>query len=452
MEKKQLIPKISKPAQSKNVKFNYATVITIDPEESVIRFSSMTAGNNATLAVETKKCRTRLFDQEFFDTFKKIMDAYALEHPSAQAAGVTLVVPDRVVATDIISIPTLRRKKTDESLAVAINELYQNADALKINNTIIAQNKQYTSFGLTIMRYALLNALYGSCSTNKMIPQAVTFAANSAVNALQSFMPKLRTASFMFLDIKANYARVSFVSHGRTSGYYQLPFGYTILERNRLAAEDMLIDHSPAELLVLNAQEKAKAKQLTMMQYESASQMAQSMDEDAAVAQNQVNNEYGDNDDYGDESEPTSEADAAVNDTQDVFSSGMAAANATLGGNMAIKTLPKKQPRKLPKFMLREVEHTDEAYTFENFRIFTKWVLNLIQTNRKALWQDKPEGVYVNMPAEFNYLFDMINEEKKENGITFYPIETAGLPEQITANLESYGGFFALQYNQSNNF
>ncbi len=417
---------------AKPTKFNFSTVITIDPEESLIRFFSMTAGDENSLSNETKKCKTRLFDKEFFDRFGELVNDYALQYPSAQAAGVTIVLPDRSVATDVISIPTLRRKKIDESLSVAINDLYKNSSELKINSFMTTQNKQYTTYGLSIMQNSLLSSLYTACSTCKMIPQAITFAANSTVNAVQTLNPKLNNGTYLFMDIKSNYTRVSFVSKGRTCGYYFLPFGYSILENTRhLAAEDMLFDHSKADLLVLNAKEKAKAKQLTMMQNDNATQLGESIAEDEANANENKAEDILDDEDEG-----------------DVFTKG----NVTQTATQTFKTLPKKQPRKLPKYMLRPSPTSEDEYTYENFRLFVKWALNLIQTNRKQLWQDKPESVYVNMPSKFNFVYDMVNEEKKQNGVTFVPLDLKGVSDNIVNNLESYGGFFTSQFNQSNNF
>ncbi len=421
----------------KPVKYDYQTVIAIDPRLSCIRFYAMSGGNTSTLQYEEQKCRFKQLDGEFFQTFQNIVTAYADQHPAAQNAGVTVIVPDNTVVTETVSIPTLRRRQIDESLGVVVADLYKNANALKVNKFMTNQNKQYTSFGLSMIQQSILDHINAACTAAKMPPQAVTFATNALVNAVQTGNPKLHSATYLLMDIAEDGTQIAFVSRGRTAGFFQLPFGHTILERNRLAAEDMLFDHSPAELLVLNAKEKARAKQLTMMQNEGAAQVAQSMAqdmEDEAAAENAVPAEENYDEE---ETEP------------DVFSS--AAANQT-AQSATIKTLPKKQPRKLPKFMLREQPHTEEEYGYENMRLFVKWALNLIEANRRQLFQDKPEAVYVNLPSEYQYLFDMINKEKKDNGITFAPLECQNITGDILNNLDLYGGFFTAQMNESNNF
>jgi len=435
-----IIPK----SAAKTAKSAFYTVITIDPEDSCIKFSSMTEGQKASLTMETKKCRTRLFDEEFFTVFTKFVNEYAMQHPSSEAAGVTLVLPNRGVTTDILSIPTLRKKKTEESLDVSVRDLYRNSAELKVNRTLVLQNKQYTSYYLSIMQNTLLTNFYGALATSKMIPQAVTFASSAMTNAVQTLVPKLHNATYLLMDIKANHTVFAFVSKGVTCGYYNLPFGFSILEHNTLAAEDMIMGHADAELLVLNAKAKAKAKQNMMNINTDAQAMAEAIaenEERTALEAAEEEKKENDGEDFDDEEEKE----------EDIFTSG-AAASATASSNMLIKTLPKKQPRKLPKFMLRPAPHGEEEYAYENFRLFVKWALNLIAANKKKLWHEKPEGVFVNLPSEYNYLFEKVNEEKKENGISFHPLEINGVNEKILNNLETYGGFFTEDFNGVNNF
>ena len=61
----------------------------------------------------------------------------------------------------------------------------------------------------------------------------------------------------------------SFSNKGRTIGSYFLQYGYKILESNKLVYENMLSNHDLAEITVLNAKEKAKAKQLTTLSDET---------------------------------------------------------------------------------------------------------------------------------------------------------------------------------------
>lgn len=126
-------------------------------------------------------------------------------------------------------------------------------------------------------------------------------------------------------------------------------------------------------------------------------------------------------------------------------------ASSTPNSGAEIKVMPKKQARKLPKYMLREMPSGREEYVCENFRLFAKWALNLIFENNE-LFTDKCEKIFVNMPSEYAYAIDKINEESEENGILFELFGAAGAKDEVFANLDLYGGFFDIPQNRSNNF
>ena len=254
------------------------------------------------------------------------------------------------------------------------------------------------------------------CELHHVGVQCVTFATNSMVNGAMALNPKLKNTSFLLLDIKDNTARFAFVAKGKTVGYYSLPFGHNVLYKSRVASEDLLFNHSAGELLVLNAKERAKARQLTT--------------EEAFVGANTA----------AETSEEEAERSFTVQE----------------GGAYEPRVLenaPKKQPRKLPKFMLRDTPQGKEEFIYENFRVFLKWTLDLIQGNSAITAFGAPEKVYVNMPKEYEFLYNKINAREAENKIAFAPLLPNGEKnEQIDNNLELFGGFYVKQYNRINNF
>ncbi len=403
------------------------TVISIDPDESTVTFFSMTGNEKSTISSETVSYRARQFDSEFFEKFTDILRRYWEKHPSDSAANVTVLLPDRVIAQDTIHVPTTKRMAMNSAVDVAVERLYKNKKDLKVNTFLAAQNKQYSTYSLTMIRAQLLAAIYTACSTSKMMANTVTFASNALVNGVQTLVPKLKSTSYLLLDVKENVSHFAFVAKGRTVGSYSLPFGASIMRHNKLASEDMLFDHSIAELTVLNAKEKAKAKQLTMMGEDNATMIGEAEAADRNI-------------------------DALANEDEDVEYYGGGGGVPMATPTMTVKTLPRKQPRKLPKFMLRPTPDTDEGYAYENFRIFVKWALTLIQGNDKLTEQGKPEAVIVNIDPALDYVIDMTNAEKDENGIAFQLLDLHNEKNTVRQNLELYGGFFTHTMNKNNNF
>ncbi len=387
------------------------SVIAVDSHTETIGFYIMDSDKNS-IQYNVASYKAKAFDQDFFDRFAKIIKLYREKFPQADLQKTAIILPDQLFLTDTVSVPMIHRKAMQHSLSLAIESIYKNAEDLNLITYSVQQNKQYATFGLVGMRKDILEKVHQACAQNEIGVGGVTFASNSMVNGAFAVNPKLKNGTFLLLDIKEDLARFAFVVRGCTMGYYDLPFGYNMLYKSRLAAEDMLFDHRAGELLVLNAKERAKAKQLTMEE-------GQGIGEDAQQE--------------GEETFTLREESATTYET-------------TATGEL------KKTARKLPKSMQRPTPQSREEYVYENFRIFLKWALDLIAGNTSIVSLAPLETVYVNMPAEYNYLFDMINADKDDHKVTFAPLLMDGPDEKIAGNLELYGGFYVGQYNQANMF
>jgi len=238
-------------------------VISVDTNSQTIHFYANGQGDVPNHLAANYNSRP--FDDEFFEKLDRILKGYRQKNPAISLAKVSFVLPDHVFLTDMVSVPALGKKAMENSLNLAIGAIYKNKNELKLHTYPMTQNKQSATFGLVGVRKELLSRLNSVCDANQVGIQNITFAANAAVNGAFALNGKLKNATFLLLDIQENAARFAFVNKGRTVGSYNLPFGYSMLYKNRVAAEDLLFDHAGGELLVLNAKEKAKAKQLTMM-------------------------------------------------------------------------------------------------------------------------------------------------------------------------------------------
>lgn len=347
-------------------------------------------------------------DDGFFDELSQILRLYKQKHTAKSLPDVSLLLPDDFFLTDMITIPNMGKKAVNNSLNLVIGTVYQNKSDLTYNTFLLSQNKQTAQYGLVGIRTALLERFEAVFDDAGYRLENVTFVSNAMADGAMALNPKLRGETCLLLDMKDTSAHFAFLNKGRTLGSYRLPFGRTVLHPSQLAAEDLLFDHSSAELLVLNAKQKAKAKQHTMM---GDLDLADSDDETPYLT-NELTDAF--------DGEPEEEDEPMV----------------TRGG------------RKLPKFMLRETPTDQKGFIYENFRIFMKWTLDLIASNPKITALGEIETVYVNMPQEYHFLFDMVNEEEEENGVIFAPMFSGAAPKV----LELLGGCYVKQYNKLNNF
>lgn len=400
-------------------KSNYLTTIGIDSARSTIHFYTMVGENRSTVSHHVKSFTGAAFDGEFFKKFKNAVGEFAADSPAESVRKVSVIIPDSAVLTDVIKIPTLRGGvQTKKALDITLSGLYKNFNDLRVLSYRANQNKQYTTFGISVIQRKILSELYAACSENRLLADNVTFASAATIGGAVMLNPKLKSASYLFLDLKDTYSRFIFVANGKVTGYYDLPFGLEFLRKPTVTQEDMLFDHSYAELAVLNARERAKSKKLTVMALE---------DEIAEVTEG-----------FSSDGETEEEIDEAEEPASE--ESGEETASSTVSSQASVKYFSKKTPRRLPKFMQRDIPETREGILYENFRVFVKWALNLLKENEKLTELCKPSFVCVNLPEDLSGVLEAVNAEEEENGVSFVGLNTGKESEAICGNLELFGG------------
>lgn len=423
-------------------KQNYSTTIAIDTERSAIHFYSMIGNDKSTIAHHIKSYAGGQLDEHFFDRFKEAVKEFAQDTPSETVRKVTVILPDNAVLTDTVRIPTMKGLgQTKKTLDITLGGLYRNYNDLRVVSHVAEQNKQYSTYAIAAVQKNIVSSIFAACSENKLLVDTLTYASSASVGGAVLLNTKLKNASYLFLDIKDVYSRFVFVVNGKTVGYYTLPFGLEFLRKSKVTQEDMLFDHSYAELTVLNAKERAKSKKLTVMALgeEFADAIVDSEDEieelseDTEITEEVITEEET----VSDEETVTEEEAEEITPLRPQFNQ---------------KIFTRKSPRKLPKFMLREIPETQEGIAYENFRVFVKWALTLIHGNERLVELGKPEFVCVNLPQDLVSVLDTANEEAEESGITFTRLPSEGEEAEVLSNLELYGGLFPKQIATTGKF
>ncbi len=413
-------------------KQNYLTTIAIDTERSAFHFYSMIGNDKSTIAHYIKSYANGQLNDDFFAKFKDAVRTFAENTPSETVRKVTVILPDNAVFTDTVRIPTMKGiGQTKNMLDITLGGLYRNYKDLRIVSHVAAQNKQYSTFAIAGVQKNIISSIYAACSENKLLVDTLTYTSSASVGGAVLINSKLKNSSYLFLDIKDVYSRFVFVSNGKTVGFYTLPFGLEFLRRPRVTQEDMLFDHSYAELAVLNARERAKSKRLTVMA------LSGETSDSAANIEGE---------------EPTETAQKLITDVdeaQDIETVAEEGAETetveTVIPQVNQKIFTRKSPRKLPKFMQREIPETADGIAYENFRVFVKWALTLLNGNERLTELGKPEFVCVNLPSDLVSVLDMANQESEESGISFIRLTGSDEDAEVLSNLELYGGLFPKQ-------
>ncbi len=383
-----------------------SSAVFINDAQNRIDFCFFDKENNA-YSVKSEPLKCSAFDDKFFDALKNLLSI----HQNDFGDKVALILPDSLFLTDTIKLPFIQKSALNTSLSLALDALYGKEDSLKFSSFLLAQNKQHATFNVSAIRKEILSK-FTACFTECSIPLACsTFVSNSAINACVALNPKLKNANFILLDIKDKFARFSFAIGGKTVGFYSLPFGFDILKPDKVVNELSLFDHTPADLLVLNAQEKAKKKNLTILNNLASQDSSVSSDVDSL---------------------DSLDADLSA-DTQDTAKSG---------------ALFRRTSRKLPKFMQRPTPLSENEFVVENFRIFKKWALELIRNNSEIFAFGSPDTIFVNIPENFSAVFPAEIEQDKVN---FLPLSRSDAQSEHVS-LELFGAFYAKKINVKNNF
>jgi len=435
-----------------------STVIAIDIRRGAFHYYSMLGNDRASIVHRVKNFAGPTFTDEFYKKFNDAVAGFVEDQPSETVRKITVIVPDEAAATDTIRLPLLRSSRLQQNAVnVKIADIFNNRDDLKVTTYLSEKNKQYCSFSVAAIRKDIIQSLGTACGENKLFVDSLSYSSASVAAALTALNPKSKNESYLFLDIKDIYSRFIFISGGRALGFYTLPFGLEYLGSPKFIQEDMLFDHTLAEITVLNAKERAKNKKLTLLRElsddetlpedaEQTASAAQTVNLDAMLTLNSgvVAEDPEDNFEDPAETEPAEAAQSEQTQPE--------APTLTKPGTGKVKILAKKTPRRLPVFMQRPVPETPEDIVKEKFRAFVKWGLCVLSGNPTITSIGAPKYVSVNLPPEYQYIFDALADEEKENGIPFRRFTAADGDEDLAANLELFGGLNTKIWHSSMKF
>ena len=309
---------------------NNQAVIYLDINANNVHYYSLADGK---IIHDTKNFSARPFSEEYFSKLMDVVSEFVSKYTPANAANTTIVLPDNVIFSNMATFPALKGNELKSTIDTYLSAQFPKVDKLKIEQYNAIANKQFVTISFTGVLNDVITEVKRTCTEARLIANNVTFASNAVICAINNISNKYKNETYIFLDIKEGYSRFVYVYKGKVIGFYSLPFGYEILVPNKPAAEDVLLYSPSAELIVINAKEKAKQKALTM-----SSAQPVNVEEDS---------------------------DEENDDLESTFSSNEEVQIKTQ--ELTIKTLPKKVARKLPKFMLREVPEEDERKVYENF-------------------------------------------------------------------------------------
>ena len=237
---------------------SFHTVIALDTEKGALHFCCRDADERKPVIYFTAACKESPFSDAFAAQLSDAIEKFRESHPDVAMQRVSLVLSDNAVLTDTVNLPLIHRRAANVSIDASLSNLY-GGESMCFNRVLALQNKQFATYAVTGMHRDLLLRLRESFAKSGIEIANVTYASAAATNAAVKLNPRLKSASFVLLDIKNDSTKIAFVCAGRTLGFYSLPFGASVLNAEVYTPEEMLFDHACAELLVSNTAERADA-------------------------------------------------------------------------------------------------------------------------------------------------------------------------------------------------
>lgn len=332
----------------------------------------------------------------------------ALEHAVAGTGkyqtpvSAVFILPHNLYGVDFVTLPAIKKVKA-ESFKTELRSMYKNFDALTFLTSDLYTGKSSVTSRVVFVQKQVLESIRNSFQKiNVTVDRFLPFGA-AVLEGAAKLNSGVRKAPCFVLDMEEKYSYLAAYGKETLIGGMEIPFGVEALSDVRVMSERMLYQHDSAELLVINARERAKSTKLTMaINLEEAK-----IDDSVLSDEDEIpeNPELPDLTRVGEEQPP---ADASENDEFDDEEDGEDKPGQTQ--LPSIKTLRKSLVRQLPKFMQREVPTTPEGFVTENFRLFEKRILLLARDMALTEYYPRPEAVFLSMPQRYAFLAEEMNK------------------------------------------
>lgn len=183
---------------------------------------------------------SRIFTDEFFAEAEKLLEEYFAHKPSLRNRAAYVVLPNEAVSFETFNLPNMSRAKTDLAFDAELNNLYEGRQkSRKINRFVLAQNKQFTTFGAVFFDKKLVAAIYKLLTDVRLFPKETTYRGSALLNCAYNFAPRLRGKSFVFADMHLDYTEIAVSGKGRLLGAATIPHGTSILKTDKVVSEYM---------------------------------------------------------------------------------------------------------------------------------------------------------------------------------------------------------------------
>lgn len=322
------------------------------------------------------------------------------------------IMPHFMYGVDFITLPSIKKSHLGENFKTELRNMYKNYDELVFLSNEIYSAKASVTYSVFFTQKKVLADLRAAfAKVNINIVRFLPYGSTLACGAMK-MNNAVRKSPCLILSLENNYGYIAAFGKDSLIGGLEIPFGIEALSDTRVMSERALYRDDSAELLVINARERAKSTKLTMAiniedekiddsvqsdedeETENKEENAVSVSEIAAI--NEENPELPDITKAGSENPDDDDDDDDEDDTPEARN---------------VKTLNKSAVRVLPKFMRRPTPETPQGFVMENFRLFERRILLTAREMSLSGYMPKPDTVYMFLPQKMAFIADVMAHE-----------------------------------------
>ncbi len=320
------------------------------------------------------------------------------KRPAQESAD--FVLNHSMYSVDFVTLPSVKRSQQADLFRTELKNSYHNFDELEFLKTEIHTGKNTVTYCVHAVQRRLLSELkaeFGKLNINivRFLPYGTAIVCGAALENAA-----VRKQPCLVLDIGAGASYIAAYGKETLLGGLEIPFGIEALSDNRVVSERALCRADAAQLLVINARERAKSTKLTMainieeegidddveddeLTPEEVAQLSKQPPLPKMTAEGSVEagaDFYNDEDD--DEDGPTK--------------------------TVSVKTYSRSAVRVLPKFMRRPTPEGEENFVIENFRLFEKRVLLTLRQMRGTEFFPETQTVFIRLPKGYEFVTEAL--------------------------------------------
>lgn len=171
-------------------------------------------------------------NKSVYDMMDRVLLYYLSQDPITTPHDAFFVLPDYFVATDIITLPILKKSKQQSVLVAEIKKSFSNFAEYKYKSVEIQRNKKQITYAVTLVKKEIITDIQKVCQKYKLNLKCVTFSANAIINSFNFLSAKRVVGPSIILNIDQNSSKVIYALDGKTISFNELSFGQNFLSQD----------------------------------------------------------------------------------------------------------------------------------------------------------------------------------------------------------------------------